>query len=97
MRRLREGIDPDLSVRATQMITPEQSRAARGLMNWSQTELAVKAGISLSTVRDIETSRRMPNSTNRAAILRAFEDSRVEFIEGGVRRNSAASKNNDGK
>jgi transcriptional regulator with XRE-family HTH domain len=37
------------------LITLEQLRAARGLLGWSQTELAVRAGLSLPTVRRVET------------------------------------------
>src|SRR2546429_9529925 len=36
------------------MITIEQIRAARGLLGWSQTELANRAGLSLPTVKRVE-------------------------------------------
>jgi transcriptional regulator with XRE-family HTH domain len=36
------------------MILIEQLRAARGLLGWSQTELARQAGLSLPTVKRVE-------------------------------------------
>ena len=36
------------------MITVEQLRAARGLLGWSQSELAARAGLSLPTVKRLE-------------------------------------------
>ncbi|MDG5495328.1 MULTISPECIES: helix-turn-helix transcriptional regulator [Azospirillaceae] len=38
-------------------ICPAQCRAARGLLDWSQEELAQAAGLSRSTVRDFEAGR----------------------------------------
>lgn len=54
------------------MITPEQSRAARGWLDWGQEELAAKAGVSLSTIRDFEKGRRTPIKNNLHAIEDAF-------------------------
>jgi transcriptional regulator with XRE-family HTH domain len=54
-------------------MTPEQSRAARGWLGWSQTELARRANVSLSTVRDYETGTRTPIANNVAAMRRAIE------------------------
>jgi transcriptional regulator with XRE-family HTH domain len=62
------------------MITPAQSRAARGLIGWSQSELAEASGVSLSTIRDFETGRRTPFGNNMAAIVRSLERAGVEFI-----------------
>lgn len=69
-------------------ITPAQSRAARGLLDWSQTELGTRANLSESTVRDFEKGRRLPAINNLAAIRRALEAAGVEFTNGdqpGVR------------
>src|SRR5689334_22637804 len=35
-------------------MTPDQSRAARGLLDWSQAELAARSNLSESTIRDFE-------------------------------------------
>ena len=70
------------------MMTPAQCRAARGLVEWSQSELAAASNLSLSTIRDFEKGRRVPTKNNLAAMLRALEGVGVEFIDGdapGVR------------
>jgi len=63
------------------MIDPAQSRAARGLLEWSQEELAAKSNLGLSTIRDFEKGRRVPTINNLAGIRRALEDAGVEFID----------------
>jgi ribosome-binding protein aMBF1 (putative translation factor) len=55
------------------MISPEQSRAARGWLDWSQDDLAKRANTSLSTVRDFEKGRRIPIKNNLDAIRLSFE------------------------
>lgn len=60
-------------------LSPEQSRAARGWLDWSQQDLADRAKVSLSTVRDFEKARRVPIANNLDAIHRAFEASGVVF------------------
>ncbi|MBV8897076.1 MAG: helix-turn-helix transcriptional regulator [Acidobacteriaceae bacterium] len=64
-------------------LTPEQSRAGRGLLDWSQTELGTRANLSESTIRDFEKGRRVPTTNNLAAIQRALEAAGVEFTNGG--------------
>lgn len=61
-------------------ITPPQSRAARGLLDWSQTRLAEASNLSESTVRDFEKGRRIPTVNNLAAVKMALEQAGVEFI-----------------
>lgn len=64
-------------------ITPEQSRAARGLLDWSQTMLAAHSNLSESTVRDFEKGRRIPGPNNLAAIRTALEAAGVVFLDSG--------------
>ncbi|MGJ5180173.1 MULTISPECIES: helix-turn-helix transcriptional regulator [unclassified Bradyrhizobium] len=69
-------------------MTPDQSRAARGLLDWSQAELATRSNLSESTIRDFEKGRRIPSINNLAAVRRALEAAGVQFIDGdqpGVR------------
>jgi hypothetical protein len=61
-------------------MSPEQSRAARGWLGWSQQELAARANVGLSTVRDFEAARRQPIGNNIAAMRRAFEDEGMIFM-----------------
>jgi transcriptional regulator with XRE-family HTH domain len=64
----------------TTLITPAQSRAARGLVDWSQTELAAQSNLSESTIRDFEKGRRVPSANNLAAVRRALESAGVIFV-----------------
>ena len=61
-------------------MTPEQSRAARGLLDWSQTALAKASNLGESTIRDFEKGRRIPSINNLAAVKAALEAAGVEFI-----------------
>lgn len=65
------------------MLTPETSRAARGLLDWSQAELARHSNLSESTIRDFEKGRRQPTRNNLAAVHSAFEKAGIEFLNHG--------------
>jgi DNA-binding transcriptional regulator YiaG len=54
------------------MMSPEQCRAARGWLGWSQSELAGKAGVGLSTVKAFERGDRTIAATAEA-MRRAIE------------------------
>ena len=64
------------------MIAPEQRRAARAWLDWSQEDLARRAGVSLSTVRDFEKGRRVPIRNNLEAMRRALEEAEIAFVNG---------------
>ena len=62
-------------------MTPAQSRAARGLISITQTELAKAASLGQSTVIDFEKERRVVSDQAIAAIRTALESAGVEFID----------------
>jgi transcriptional regulator with XRE-family HTH domain len=63
-------------------ISVEQLRAARGLLGWSQLELAVRAGLSLPTVKRLEGGfgPRVSDEARKKLQL-AIEAAGVEFID----------------
>jgi transcriptional regulator with XRE-family HTH domain len=64
------------------VITIEQPRAARGLLGWSQTELAKRAGLSLPTVKRLEGGFGPRVSVEaRTKLQEALEVAGVEFID----------------
>jgi predicted transcriptional regulator len=63
------------------MVTPEQCRAARALLNWSQQELADSAAVGIVTVRQLEAALHEPRRSTLNVIRLAFEKAGVEFID----------------
>lgn len=61
-------------------MTPEQSRAARGWLGWSQGDLAERAHVGLSTVKDFEAGKRRPIQNNLDAMQRTFEGAGLSFV-----------------
>ena len=66
-----------------------QIKAARAILGWSQGELAAATGLSVTTIRNLESGDMSPRNTTANIIRRAIEDAGMEFIEPeGVRRRS---------
>ena len=67
-------------------MSPAQCRAARALLNWSQSDLVEHCGITKKTIADFErgTTTR-PHARSFQAIITAFEAAGIEFINRGVR------------
>ncbi|MEN3952717.1 helix-turn-helix domain-containing protein [Iodidimonas sp. SYSU 1G8] len=61
-------------------IEPAQCRAARGLLNWNQEDLARHAGVSRSTVREFEAGHHELHRATEAQLVRALEDAGVCLI-----------------
>jgi transcriptional regulator with XRE-family HTH domain len=64
------------------MLTAAQCRAARGLLDWTQQELADAAHIGVATVRVFEAENSEARYTTQAMLRQAFESAGVEFIDG---------------
>jgi hypothetical protein len=70
------------------MITASQCRAARGLLNWTQQELADAAHIGVATVRVFEGNGAGTRQSTLMLLQGALESAGVEFTNGehpGVR------------
>lgn len=60
-------------------MTPEQCRAARGWLSWSQDQLADAAGVGNSTVKDFEAGRRKPIPATLKAMETALQSKGLGF------------------
>jgi len=61
-------------------MSPEQCRAARAWLAWTQAQLAQRSNVGLSALKDFEKgSRRRTLPAIRAQLQRAFEEVGVEF------------------
>ena len=67
------------------MLSPEQCRAARAWLGWSQDDLAKRASVGLSTLKDFENGKRSPMRNNLEAIRAALEGAgiRLTYTEDG--------------
>lgn len=61
-------------------ITTAQIRGARGILNWSQSELAERTGISATSIGSIENGISTARANTLITIRKAFEDAGIEFI-----------------
>jgi len=69
-------------------IHAKQIKAARAILDWSQDDLAQKAGLAVNTIRNLETGF-APSGKTAEAIRQAIEDAGLEFIgKQGVRERS---------
>lgn len=79
------------------MLTSAQCRAARGLLAWSQQDLADHSGVGTVAIHQLESGASNPRRATVDVIRRAFERAGVEFIEEngggpGVRLRKSGSK-----
>lgn len=68
------------------MLTSAQIRAARALVNWSGPRLAAETGLSLPTIRRMESALGPGRSAadNVNAVQKALEDAGVIFLTADV-------------
>jgi transcriptional regulator with XRE-family HTH domain len=63
------------------MINAAQLRAARGLLGWSQTDLADAAKVGRATIADFESGKREPYRRTLDDLQSALENAGVIFLE----------------
>ena len=63
--------------------TSAQCRAARALLNWTQAQLAERAGVARKTVADYELGERTLHVRTRRDIMTALQRAGVEFVWSG--------------
>lgn len=63
-------------------MTPSLSRAGRAILNWSMEDLAERAGVAVSTIRDYENGSRTPIRLTFKSIAEAFGEEGIEFVGG---------------
>jgi transcriptional regulator with XRE-family HTH domain len=73
-------------------ISPELCRAARGLLGWSQQDLATRAQVARKTIADFESGQVTPHPRTLRDVVATLEAAGVEFLppednitRGGVR------------
>ena len=66
------------------MPTLDQIRAARALLNWSQSDLAERAGLSQTGIARIESGVNQPNVQTMEKIAQTFDNAGIEFLRNGV-------------
>ena len=62
------------------MISPAQCRAARGLLSWTQADLARAASVGVVTVRQFEGESGTPRPATLTVLRQALEEAGLEFI-----------------
>ena len=64
------------------MITSDQIRAARGMLEWTRADLAEKSGVGFSSMQRLESANGVPGAQFKTleAIKEAFEKAGVEFV-----------------
>jgi transcriptional regulator with XRE-family HTH domain len=62
-------------------MTPAQCRAARGLLRWTQPDLAKASGVSDVTVRKFENEQATPQRASLQVMRQAIEAAGVIFVE----------------
>jgi transcriptional regulator with XRE-family HTH domain len=67
-------------------ISGAQSKAARGLLNWTRDRLAGESGLSPTAISRFEDGKGWPTPPRLSSIVCVLEDAGVEFIpeDGGA-------------
>ena len=64
------------------MITSAQIRAARGMLDWTRSDLSEKSGVGFSSLQRLESADGVPGAQFKTleAIKDAFEKAGIEFL-----------------
>jgi transcriptional regulator with XRE-family HTH domain len=65
-------------------MSPEQLRAARNWLGWTQQELAEEAKVGISTIKDYESGKRSPIANNVNAIRLVLVRAGMSITEDSV-------------
>lgn len=76
-------------------MSPAQSRAARGMLGWSQGDLAAKVGLGEEDIRNFEEGSGDPASGRIEALRSTLMAAGIVFSEGGDSGVSLRSKGGD--
>ena len=64
------------------ILTPEQCRAARAIVNWSQSDLEAHSGVARKTIADFEGSKKKrPYPDTLRDLTTALESAGVIFVD----------------
>jgi transcriptional regulator with XRE-family HTH domain len=66
-------------------ITVKQIKGARGILDWTQDQLAAAARISRAALNNLERGTTTPHADTLSRIQKALERAGIEFISGGCR------------
>ena len=80
-----------MSTKIIDIMTPAQCRAARALLDITQSELAEAASLGLSTVVDFEKERRQVSDDAAQAIQNALERAGITFTSEGSSRQGVSA------
>ena len=71
---------------------PAQCRAARALLDWTQSDLMDHCGASQKTIADFERGLTRPYRRTLDAMITALEAAGIEFIDRGVRMRASPKR-----
>lgn len=70
-------------------IDGNQLRAARGMLDWSREQCAAASGVSMETIKNIETGVFKPRHDTMQKLMAVFVSNNIGFVEGGVCRRAS--------
>nr|WP_088704676.1 helix-turn-helix transcriptional regulator [Rhizobium sp. R693] len=62
------------------ILTPDLVRAARGLLGWSQPDLATKSGVAVRTISRLESNDEPASAKVSGALHAAFWNNGIRFV-----------------